>query len=392
MILAGGKGERLKPYTDQHPKPLYPVQDKPFIIYLIEQIKAFGIEEVLLLLGFMHEQIEELIGDGSAFGIRISYDVTPVEYDTGDRLCHARELLENRFLLMYCDNYCPVDFPRLTEEAFEHDSDIQLTVYANKDHYTKDNLIVNKENGRVEVYDKSRMHKGLSGVDIGYAIIKKKVIDALSFPAGNFAVAAYTKTVDKRKMFATVTEHRYYSIGGFQRMSLTEEFFRNKRVVFLDRDGTLNVRPPRACYIERPEDFVWLPGAQEAVKLLNDNGVITVLISNQPGIARGNLTVEALDQIHVKMQADLKAHGAWIDRIYYCPHNWDEGCECRKPRPGMLYQAQKDLSLDLTRCMLFGDDERDIEAADAARCPSRLITTEYSLLDAVKDYLKETEG
>lgn len=391
VILAGGKGERLRPFTDEHPKPLYPVQNKPFIIYLLEQVKDFGIEEVVLLLGYMHEQIEELLGDGLGLGIKIIYDITPVEYDTGDRLIHAKEMLEERFLLMYCDNYCTIDYERLVRECFDNDSDIQLSVYANKDKYTNDNLIVNKDSGLVEMYDKSRTHEGLSGVDIGYAIIKKSVVDGLTAPVGNFAAAVYTKIVDQHKMYATVTEHRYYSIGGFKRMPLTEEFFREKKVVFLDRDGTLNVRPPRACYIERPEDYLWLPGAIEAVKMLNDSGTITILISNQPGIARGNLTVEDLDAIHEKMQSDLKEHNAKIDYIYYCPHNWDEGCDCRKPKPGMLYQAQKDLSLNLTKCILFGDDERDIEAANAARCPSKLITNEYTVFDAVKDYLEEKE-
>lgn len=389
VILAGGKGERLQPFTNEHPKPLYPIQNKPFIVYLIEQVKGFGIDDVVLLLGYMHEQIEELLGDGSEYGVNITYDITPVEYDTGDRLIHAKDKLAEQFLLMYCDNYCPIDYERLVVEFLEHEADIQLSVYANKDKYTNDNLIVNKDSGLVEVYDKSKMHEGLSGVDIGYAIIKKSVVDGLSTPVGNFATAAYTKVVDNQRMYATVTEHRYYSIGGFKRMHLTEEFFQDKKVVFLDRDGTLNVRPPRACYIEHPEDYVWLPKAIEAVKMLNDSGAITVLISNQPGIARGNLTVDDLDAIHEKMKANLKEHGAKIDHIYYCPHNWDEGCDCRKPKPGMLYQAQKDLSLNLTKCILFGDDERDIEAADAARCPSKLITNEYTIFDAVKDYLEE---
>lgn len=388
VILAGGKGERLKPFTEEHPKPMYPIQGEPFIKYLIEQVRDFGIDEVVLLLGYMHEQIEEYLGDGSSLGVHIIYDVTPVEYDTGDRLIHAKDTLEDRFLLMYCDNYCPIDYERLVKECYEHDADIQLSVYANKDKYTNDNLIVNNESGIVEVYDKSRTHEGLSGVDIGYAIIRKSVMNGLNYPMGNFASAVYTKVVNAHKMFATVTEHRYYSIGGFKRMPLTEEFFRDKKVVFLDRDGTLNVRPPRACYIEKPEDFVWLPGAIEAVKKLNDHGVITVLISNQPGIARGNLTIEDLDAIHERMQADLRQRGAKIDYIYYCPHNWDEGCDCRKPKPGMLYQAQKELSLNLAKCILFGDDDRDIEAADAARCPSKLITNEYSLLDAVTEYLE----
>ena len=101
------------------------------------------------------------------------------------------------------------------------------------------------------------------------------------------------------------------------------------------------------------------------------------------------MTVEDLDSIHKKMQDDLKENGAHIDYIYYCPHNWHDGCECRKPSPGMIYQAGRDLSLNIPDCVLFGDDIRDMEAASNARCKGILITEDYPLITAVKDYLKD---
>lgn len=385
VILAGGRGERLRPFTDEQPKPMYPIGGIPFITRLIEQVKSFGIEEVVLLLGYKAEKIQEELGDGSKFGIKVVYDVTPPEYDTAERLLHAQESISEDFLLMYCDNYCPVDFQQLCKSYYDNNALIQLSVYSNKDKYTKDNLIVD-ECGKVVVYDKKRLTPNLSGVDIGYAIVNKKSFELIG-DNKSFA-AVYPILVAEGKLFATVTDHRYYSIGGYERMPLTEEFFKEKKVVFLDRDGTINVRAPKACYIEKPEDFIWLDGAKEALKKLKDNGVMTVLISNQPGIARGNLTEETLQDIHNKMQSDLAQIHAEIDYIYYCPHNWDEGCECRKPKPGMLYMAQRDLSIDLTKCVLFGDDERDIEAGEAARVNSVLITEEYPLINAVEDYLE----
>ena len=391
VILAGGKGERLKPFTDTMPKPMYPIDGIPFIARLIEQIKGFGIDSVVILLGYMADKVVNFLGDGTQYGVNITYDITPVEYDTGDRLLHAKAKLDDRFLLMYCDNYCPIDFPRLVKEANENNAIIQMSVYSNKDGYTKNNIRMNTNGKLVDIYDKNRTAFGLQGVEIGYSIVNKEAIDLVSDEVRNFTKAVFPKLVSMQKLYATVTDHRYYSIGSFARMPLTEEFFKEKKVVFLDRDGTINVRAPKACYIERPEDFVWLDGAIEAIKLLNDNDVITILITNQPGIARGNLTMEDLNKIHTKMQNDLKAHGAHIDHIYYCPHNWDEGCDCRKPKPGMLYQAGRDLSLNLTECMLFGDDERDIEAANAARCMSTLVSEDYPLLEAVKDYLNKTK-
>ena len=386
VILAGGKGERLKPFTDKSPKPMYPVQGVPFINRLVEQVKSFGINEIVLLLGYMADQVVDELGDGSKFGVKIVYDITPVEYDTGDRLKHAENLLKSKFLLMYCDNYCPIDFEGLVNSNAENGSLIQLSVYSNKDGYTKNNLIV-EEDGRVSVYDKKRVTPNLQGVDIGYALVDKCTVEALDDDMPGSFAKVYPQLVEKGKLYATVTDHRYYSIGGFERMPLTEEFFKNKKAVFLDRDGTINVRAPKACYIEKPEDFVWLDGAIDAIKMLNDHGVIIILVSNQPGIARGNMTEEDLQLIHDKMNADLAKAGAKIDHIYYCPHGWDEGCDCRKPNPGMLYMAQRDLSLNIENCILFGDDERDIEAADRARCKSELITEDYPLIEAVKKYI-----
>ena len=109
------------------------------------------------------------------------------------------------------------------------------------------------------------------------------------------------------------------------------------------------------------------------------------MVSNQPGIARGNLSEEDLFEIHKKMLNELGEIGAHIDKIYYCPHNWDDGCFCRKPRPGMLYEAQRDFGLDLTKCFLVGDDERDIEAGRKAGCVCYLVNGDESLYRIVMD-------
>ncbi len=388
VIIAGGLGTRLKPFTDTNPKPMYPFNGKPFIEYLVKQIKGFGIDRILILVGYLPEKIMDYLGDGSKYGVKIEYDVTPVEYETGDRVLHAKEKLDDEYLFMYCDNYCPINFARLVEDYYNNNALLQFTAYANLDGYTKSNLLI-AEDGKVEVYDKKRLTPNLSGVDIGYAIVNKKVLDMLPDGGFNLEAVLYPILVDQGKLYATVTEHRYYSVGSFERIELTKRYFDFQKYVFLDRDGTLNVRPPKACYIEKPEDFVWLDGAKEAVKKLNDAGFIVILISNQPGIARGNLTEETLTAIHNKMQSELAEIGAHIDKIYYCPHNWDDGCACRKPKPGMFYQAQKEFCIELPKATMIGDDERDIEAGEAAGCGRNiLVNEEYTVLDAVNDLLK----
>lgn len=384
VILAGGYGTRLKPFTDNNPKPMYPFEGKPFLEYLIEQVASFGIKDIVILLGYLPEKIMDYFDDGSRWNVNIRYSITPVEYETGLRLKSAlkENILADEFLMMYCDNYCPIDFRRLSREYFQNKALIQFTAYRNTDGYTKNNLRI-RDDGLVEVYDKSRTTCGLQGVDIGYAIVKREVLNLIPDNNENFEKIVYPQLVEKKKMYATVTDHRYYSVGSWERIDLTKQFFSPRKFIFLDRDGTINVRPPKACYIKRAEDFIWLPGAIQAIKALKEHNYEIILISNQPGIARGCLTHEDLKKIHNKMQSDLKNLGTKIDYIYYCPHNWDEGCSCRKPKPGMFYMAQRELSLDLTKCWMLGDDERDMHAGGEAGCCCMYITEQHPLLEAV---------
>lgn len=389
VILAGGEGTRLRPFTEDKPKAMYPINGKPFLGYLLEQIVGFGINQVILLLGYKAEVIQRYIEeewDDSALDIICR--VTPVEYDTGARIKDAQSILNNEFLLMYCDNYCTICFQQLCSDYFSNHALVQLSAYENKDGYTKSNLRLDKT-GCVLCYDKTRQEKALCGVDIGYAIINKQVMELYLGENGNFEKIVYPQLVERGGLFATVTKHRYFSIGSWERISLTENFFKDPQTIFIDRDGTINVRPPKACYIETPEQFEWLPGAIDAIKMAKEAGFRIVMITNQPGIARGNLTEDTLSQIHSKMQADLKQHGCEIDTIYYCPHNWDDGCDCRKPEPGMFYQAEKDFSIDLTKCYMVGDDERDMEAARKADCKYIMVNQQFGILDAVKKIIEE---
>ncbi len=382
VILAGGSGTRLKPFTDTAPKPMFPFEGKPFLEYLINQIKNFGITDILLLLGYMPEVIINYFGDGSNLGVNINYDTTPVDYKTGKRLKTASSKLNDNFLLLYCDNYCPIDFVKALNQFEGNKPLIQITCYSNKDCYTKNNLKVGGD-FLVKKYDKSRKLDDLQGVDIGYAFVNKNSLDLLPDENINFEAEIYPKLVEQKKLGVFLTDHRYYSVGSYERIELTKEFFRPKKVAFLDRDGTINHRAAKAQYIEKPEQFEWLEGAQSAISILKQKGYITILITNQPGIARGMVTLKDLESIHEKIQSDLK--NSRFDKIYFCPHGWYDNCDCRKPKAGMLYQAARDFSLDLTKCILIGDDERDITAGKTAGCICYMVDESHDLLSIVKN-------
>jgi D-glycero-D-manno-heptose 1,7-bisphosphate phosphatase len=343
------------------------VAGRPFLEHLIERLRQQGFREVLLCLGYLAEDVERHFGDGSSFGIRIGYDVQPAEFETGARIRAATDQLDDQFLLLYCDNVWPFDRGRMLEHWTNLGALDQITVYVNDDGYSKSNVRLG-EGGLVEVYDKSRSTGGLDGVDIGFAILHKGVLDYLPDSNCSFESEVYPRLAEAGKLAAFRTRHRYYGVGTFSRIPSTERFLGEQRTVLLDRDGVLNERPPRAQYVTTWDEWKWIPGSLEALVRLSQAGSRIVIISNQPGIARGMVSESAVQDIHRRMAAQVEDRGGQIESVYYCPHGWDEGCGCRKPAPGLLIQAQRDYALDLSRCVFVGDDERDGMAADAAGC------------------------
>lgn len=383
VILAGGLGTRLAPLTLTRPKPIIVFHGRPFLEYLIEMIRDQGIRRVLLLLGYLPDPVIDHFGDGSRFGVSIDYSVTAVENDTGTRLRLAAPQLEREFLLLYCDNYWPMRLDDMVAAWRASRRPAQITFYGNSDGYTRSNLRVG-EDGRVEMYDRSRQAPGLAGVDIGFALLQKGVLDLM--PEGNcsFEQSVYPQLVAAGRLNAYRTDHRYYSVGSLDRLAATEEFLARRPAVFLDRDGVLNRKMPKAQYVRSWGEWEWLPGALEALRLLKEQRRRVFIITNQPGVARGAMTRAALDEIHSRMCAEALAAGGEIHGIYACTHNWDDGCDCRKPRPGLLFQAQREHALDLSRVPFYGDDERDGDAARAAGSPFVFITPERPLLEAIR--------
>jgi D-glycero-D-manno-heptose 1,7-bisphosphate phosphatase len=388
VILAGGKGTRLWPVTDTIPKPMIRFHGKPFIEYLIDMLKSNGIEEVVLLLGYLHDKVEEYFGDGERFGIKIKYSVGPVERDAGARIKFAEELLDENFILLYCDNMWPLNIKKLVDFHSSRDVLMTMTVFNNIDHSTKSNIRVD-DTGYITYYDKTRTEKNLSGVDIGFFIINKKVVDEFMLREENFSLqTTIIQLTEMHKLAGFLTPHKYYSVGNIERLPITEKYLENRKTIFLDRDGVINKKAPKADYIKKWSEFEFLPGAIDSMKKLFDRGFEIYIISNQAGIARGAMSTEDLENIHKNMEKILSDHGVYITEIYYCPHGWDEGCDCRKPRPGMFYRAATDHQINLTKSLFVGDDERDKEAGDAADITTILINPEKGLIEALEILLK----
>ena len=156
---------------------------------------------------------------------------------------------------------------------------------------------------------------------------------------------------------------------------------KKKPAVFLDRDGTINVDKH---YLHKIEDFEFIPGALQAIKKLKNAGYLVVVVTNQSGVARGYFNMDDVTRLHGHIQQELAGAGTGIDAFYVCPHHLEKGlgefrkeCDCRKGRPGLLFQASADLDIDLKRSFMVGDKIADIEAGENAGCQPILVLTGY---------------
>lgn len=364
VILCGGLGKRLSPYTDTMPKPMLPINGRPFLEYLVEQLHEQGITNILLLTGYRGEQIRSHFRDGRQFGVSIAYSEGPVDWDTGRRVSEARAMLEARFMLFYSDNFIP--FRLETLSAFHRRLGRPISVLLNS---KANGNIRAGTNGIVEKYDPTRSSPDLDYVEIGYmAVERDPVLKLIDPPDVSFSVVLQ-RLAEEGNLAGLVSGDRYHSISDPKRWKLTERYLTPKRVLLLDRDGTINVRPPRAEYVHRFEDIQFSPGALEGLEALSKAGFTFSVISNQAGVARKILSREAVDDVNRQLRESLMTRGIEITQFYVCPHHWDAGCPCRKPAPGLFFEASRDHLLRLDRTIYVGDDPRDCEAAYNAGCP-----------------------
>lgn len=171
------------------------------------------------------------------------------------------------------------------------------------------------------------------------------------------------------------------------------------KAAFLDRDGVINRKAPEGGYITRWEEMEFLPGVSEGIALLNRAGLRVIVVTNQRCIARGIVTSDEVERLHVQMCDFLSVKGAQIDATYYCPHEKEPRCECRKPEPGMLLEAAREHGIDLNHSWMIGDSDADVEAGRRAGCKTAFVNergveakinadlTAGSLLDCVKQIL-----
>lgn len=378
-ILCGGRGSRLRPITDRLPKPMVPVNGVPFLEYLLVQLRDNGIREIILMTGYLGEQIQEYFGDGRSLQLHLRYSHGPVEWDTGRRLYEIQSWLNDYFLLLYADNFVQFNLQKLAKFHDEQGKLLTFTVQRK----SSGNIRL-AENGVVEVYDKTRSTERLGFVELGYMIASKKIFAYYGAIDVSFS-EIIAKLVPVRLVAGMIVEDAYHSISDPDRLTLTEEYLKSKKILMIDRDGVINKKAPRGEYIASWNGFSFLRENVRGMQKLSEAGYAFIVISNQAGIARGVVSKEAVDVIHQTMKQTLEGEGVRILDVYVCPHHWDEHCLCRKPQPGLFFQAARDWLFRLDKAYFVGDDPRDCQAASRAGCGCIYVGSQDELQDLLPE-------
>ena len=423
--MAGGRGTRITSVARDIPKPMIKIGDKPVLEHELECLRSQGFTDIIITVSHLGHIIMDYFGDGSKvspatgkpFGVHIEYYFEKEPLGNAGALFKIKEKFTEDFLLLNADALFDVDFNRFVDYHRQHGALVTLFVHANDHPYDSGLLVVDKDNYVQQWLTKedARPQYYRNIVNGGLHVLSPKVLDVeINTPkvdldrqilkplAGTEKMLCYNSPEYAKDMG---TPERYYAAcADYKSGKIQGKNLRNKqKAIFLDRDGTIN---KYVGYLRTPEQFELLEGVGEAIRKINFSGYLAIVVTNQPVIARGEVTVDGLQQIHNKMETMLGKEGAYLDGVYYCPHHPDKGfageveelkivCECRKPKAGLLLQAAKDFNIDLSQSWMIGDSENDVLAGKNAGCKTALIgETDYgqnlqvtSLLDFVKEVL-----
>jgi D,D-heptose 1,7-bisphosphate phosphatase len=425
VIMAGGKGTRITSVASNIPKPMIKIEGIPVLEREIECLRDQGFDDIIITVSHLGQIIMNYFGDGSGkspangkpFGVHIEYYFEKEPLGNAGALFKIRDKLTDDFLLLNADSMFNVDFNRFVKYHREHGGLVTLFTHPNSHPYDS-GLIIADNNGTVQRWltkEDPRPTWYRNRVNAGLHIINPAVLDIrpethkvdldrqlLKPLCGTGKMFCYDSPEYVKDMG---TPDRYYAVcedcktGKIQAKNLQQK----QRAVFLDRDGTIN---KYVGFLTDINQFELIDGASEAIRKINESGYLAIVVSNQPVIARGELTFSQLDEIHNKMETLLGNDGAYLDGIYFCPHHPDKGftgevpelkidCDCRKPKPGLLLKAAKDFNIDLSQSWMVGDGKNDIGAGRNAGCKTALIgdsdlgqdVSVSSLIDFVQHYI-----
>lgn len=398
VVLAGGRGTRLARIAGDLPKPLVPINGIAVLERLLRQAEAACFEEAIVLLGHQGDLIERTLQSRTfKIALRFVREFTPL--GTAGAVLSAFELLREDFLVIYADVLMEINLVRFCDFHAAKAADVTLFCHPN-DHPADSDLVDVNETGRIRRFFPHPHSENLATRNLVnaalYCIRKSSLAPWTTYkPPLDFARGLFPSMLERgANMHGYVSREYIKDMGTPERLSRVERdleagIVTNSRLdrtipaIFFDRDGVVNVE---RGHISSEDEVELYPGVAEALKMLKNAGYLCVVVTNQPVVARGECSMDALQRIHGRIDMLLGRSGAYFDAWYVCPHHPDRGfpgeiadlkisCNCRKPATGLLEQCQRDLNVDLKLSWVIGDQTRDVQMAKNAGLSSILVST-----------------
>lgn len=419
VIMAGGKGTRISELFPDIPKPLIPITAsngiaKPVLQWEIESLVTQGFTEIIITVSYMADKIMNFFGDGHLFGCNIQYYTEETPLGNAGALFKLREVIGSEpFLLLNADAVFEIDFNRFFSAYMKKREEcgalVMLFTHPNSHPYDSGIVIADesgavqqwltKEDTRPEFY-KNRVNAGLHVIDpliLDLSGIDANLVGKVDEETGKI----YKVDLDRQllkplcntgKMFVYDSPEYVKDMGTPERFMQVSHDFQSgvvssknlnkpQKAIFLDRDGTIN---KHVGFLRDISALQLIDGAAEAIKMINQSGFLAIVATNQPVVARGEVTFSELNHIHEKLETLLGNEGAYIDGLYFCPHHPHKGyageveelkidCDCRKPKPGLLIQASIDFNIDMNSSWMIGDGKNDVLCGKNAGVHTALI-------------------
>jgi len=387
FILAGGLGTRLAHITKELPKAMAPIAGRPFLEWQIAGFRKQGFLDLVLLVGHKREHIIEHFGDGSGFGVRIEYSIEDEPLGTGGACLKA--LAEHpcrHFVLANGDTYFDAPIAELVSQVKAGPSQLWIALKYMKD-LSRYGSVISDEQGKVLTFLEKKAVDTEGFINGGIYAGSSELLDSFPRGASSMESQIFPRLIDLGQLYGMPFGDPFIDIGipgdylAAQSLLPAWSGAARRRALFLDRDGILI---EDVGYVSRIEDIQVIEDCIPVLKQAQERGYLLIVVSNQAGVAKGRMTVEAVESLNAAIKDRFSAHGVVLDSFYYCPFHpqgtipeFTRESLDRKPSPGMILRAVNDFNIDIGGSMMIGDKDSDVINLSGLR--SFLIAGNYEI-------------
>jgi D,D-heptose 1,7-bisphosphate phosphatase len=384
LILCGGYGSRLKQLTKKTPKPLLKINSKPFLYYLLNNLKRFNLKNILILSHYKSDEFKNYLKKNfKDMNIKVINEKTKL--GTGGSILNSIKLLEKKFYIFNGDTFFDINILNLEKNLGNADLIIAGTKKktANYSYTVKYNNIINKKDKKNNCLVSGGIYFARKSFFKNYVLQETDLDKEIIWP-----------NINKKKIKLKIFNNAFHDIGGsVKEFKQTENFLKKnyiKPCCFLDRDGVLN---DDTGYVHTKNKFKWKNNVIKAIKYLNEKNYYVLVLTNQAGVAHGYYKEKDITILHNYINKNLYKYGAHVDRFYFCPHHpkakikkYKTNCNCRKPNIGMFKKAFNDFTIFKTKSFFIGDRDTDKEAS--SKIGLRFYWPESDFLKQIKRITK----